>query len=81
MGSSVSLGYTVTDRQLHFDEAEAEQVRFIFRCYLEMPSILALRDDLEDKGYRTNQRVLSSGKIVGGIPFYQGPLAYLLKNT
>lgn len=80
MGGSVPLGYTVADRKLQVDETEAEQVRFIFRRYLEMPSVLALRNDLEDRGYLTKRRVLSKGKTVGGIPFYKGPLAYLLKN-
>jgi site-specific DNA recombinase len=28
----------------------------------------------------TRKRRLSSGKIIGGIPFTKGPLAYLLKN-
>jgi DNA invertase Pin-like site-specific DNA recombinase len=80
MGGSVPLGYYVADRKLHIDETEAEQVRIIFRRYLEMSGIQALQQDLDAKGYRTKQRILSNGKIVGGIAFYKGPLAYLLKN-
>jgi site-specific DNA recombinase len=28
----------------------------------------------------TDQRTLATGRIVGGVPFTRGPLAYLLKN-
>jgi len=52
----------------------------MFRRYLEMPGIKALKQDLDSRGYRTKQKVLSTGRVVGDIPFYTGPLAYLLKN-
>ena len=80
MGGTVPLGYYVKDRKLLIDEGEAEQIRFIFRRYLEMPGIKALKNDLDSRGYRTKRKVLSTGRVVGGIPFYTGPLAYLLKN-
>lgn len=80
MGGTVPLGYYVNDRKLLIDEAEAEQIRFIFRRYLEMPGVKALKQDLDSRGYRTKRKVLSTGRVVGGIPFYTGPLAYLLKN-
>ena len=80
MGGSVPLGYYVQDRKLHIEENEAERVRYIFRRYLELPGIQALQHDLNAKGYMTKCKVQSDGKTVGGIPFYQGPLAYLLKN-
>jgi DNA invertase Pin-like site-specific DNA recombinase len=80
MGGSVPLGYYVQDRKLHIEETEAERVRFIFRRYLEMSGVQALKHDLDARGYLTKRKVQSNGKVVGGIPFYQGPLAYLLKN-
>jgi DNA invertase Pin-like site-specific DNA recombinase len=80
MGGGVPLGYYVKDRKLLIDETEAEQVRSIFRRYLEMSGIKALKEDLDAKGHLTKRKVLSTGRVVGGIPFYTGPLAYLLKN-
>jgi DNA invertase Pin-like site-specific DNA recombinase len=80
MGGSVPLGYFVKDRKLLVDEAEAEQVRTIFQRYLELGSIKALKQDLDAKGILTKRRVRSNGEMVGGIPFFTGPLTYLLKN-
>jgi DNA invertase Pin-like site-specific DNA recombinase len=80
MGGSVPLGYYVQDRKLHIEENEAERVRYIFRRYLELSGVHALKHDLDAKGYLTKRKVKSDGKVVGGIPFYLGPLAYLLKN-
>ncbi len=55
-------------------------VRFIFRRYLELSSLGALIDDLRHEGALTRIRTLTSGRVVGGVPFTRGPLAYLLKN-
>jgi site-specific DNA recombinase len=62
------------------DEVEAEQVRTIFRRYLELESLTALMRDLAARGIVTKKRPLSSGAVRGGIPFSKGPLAYLLRN-
>jgi site-specific DNA recombinase len=80
MGGWVPLGYAVRDKKLVVDEHEAEQVRTIFRRYLEVSGIKALKRDLDTKGIVTRVRHLSNGRTVGGIPFYIGPLAQLLKN-
>jgi site-specific DNA recombinase len=39
-----------------------------------------LIDDLRRRGVVTRVRTLATGRIVGGVPFKRGPLAYLLKN-
>ena len=36
--------------------------------------------DLRRQGIGSKQRVLKSGKDIGGIPFTRGPLAHLLRN-
>ena len=36
--------------------------------------------DLRQRGIVTKVRSLKTGRIVGGIPFTRGPLAYLLRN-
>jgi site-specific DNA recombinase len=80
MGGTIPLGYYVQGRKLHIEEGEAERVRYIFCRYLELPGIQALQSDLNAKGYLTKSKIQPDGKVTGGIPFYQGPLAYLLKN-
>ncbi len=80
VGSVVPLGYRVVERKLVIDEMEAETVRFVFRRYLELGSLGALIDDLKHKGVVSRMRTLASGRVVGGVPFTRGPLAYLLKN-
>ncbi|MBL8645951.1 MAG: recombinase family protein, partial [Sphingosinicella sp.] len=62
------------------EESEAEQVRHIFRRYADLPSLRALDDELERDSHRTKRRPYRDGRIVGGIPFTVGPLAYLLQN-
>ena len=74
------LGYRVKDRKLIVEEEEAKIVRLIFELYLTLSSMLALMQELRDRGIVTRQRKLSSGRIIGGTPFTKGPLAYLLKN-
>jgi DNA invertase Pin-like site-specific DNA recombinase len=79
MGGVVPLGYMVKDRKLLINEEEADTVRTIFRRYLEIGSLTALQVDLTQRGIRTKTRAIN-GQAVGGIPFYKGPLAHLLKN-
>jgi hypothetical protein len=80
VGGVVPLGYRVVERKLVIEQAEAESVRFIFRRYLELGALGPLIDDLKHKGIATRIRTLASGRVVGGVPFTRGPLAYLLKN-
>jgi hypothetical protein len=59
------------------NSAEANTV--IFDRYLALGSFRKLIADLDTKGVIT-KKWLVAGKVVGGIPFTYGPLAYLLKN-
>jgi len=74
------LGYDTKDRKISVNEAEADQVRTIFRCYLQLGSLGLLMADLRKQGIVTKVRTLKSGATVGGIPFTRGPLAHLLRN-
>jgi hypothetical protein len=80
MGGVVPLGYRAMERKLLVDEAEAATVRLIFERYLALGSMLVLMEELRERGIVTRQRMLASGRIIGGIPFTKGPLAHLLKN-
>jgi site-specific DNA recombinase len=80
VGGTVPLGYVSRDKKLFVEEKEAERVRTIFRRYLEVGSIGLLLADLRERGIVSKVRRLSDGRIVGGILFTRGPLAYLLRN-
>ena len=80
MGGTVPLGYEVKDRKLVVNAAEAERVRLIFERYLALGCVSKLREDLEQRGIRSKQRVLASGRVLGGGSFGRGALYHLLRN-
>ena len=80
VGGVVPLGYKVVNRKLMIDEAEAAIVRLIFERYSALGSMIALMRELHKRGVVTRLRTLSTGRVIGGIAFTKGPLAYLLKN-
>jgi site-specific DNA recombinase len=65
---------------LLIDQQEAATVRMIFERYLALRSIGQLVDELAQTGVRTKVRALKDGRTTGGVTFYQGPLAAMLKN-
>src|SRR5436189_1263623 len=80
VGGPVPLGYAAVNKKIVVVAAEAAAVRTIFARYLELGSIRALAEDLDQRGIRSKPRRLSSGRTVGGGRFGVGALAYLLKN-
>jgi DNA invertase Pin-like site-specific DNA recombinase len=80
VGGPVPLGYASINKKLLVIPEEAETVRLIFRRYLEVGSIRALVQDLDDRGIRTKRQVGGNGQTRGGIRFGVGPLAHLLRN-
>jgi site-specific DNA recombinase len=80
VGGMAPLGYDTKERKITVNEAEAERVRTIFRSYLKLGSLNLLMADLRERGIVTKVRTLKTGRMVGGIPFTRGPLAYLLRN-
>jgi len=80
VGGPLPLGYDMKDGKIAVVEHEAEQVRLIFRRYLDLSGVNALVRDLKGRGIRTKKRVLSTGSTRGGIPFERGSLFYLLRN-
>ena len=55
-------------------------MRLIFERYLALGSLPVLQQELRERGLRTRPRPLSSGRVTGGVPFANGPLAHLLRN-
>ena len=80
VGGPLPLGYDMKDGKIAVVESEAEQVRLIYRRYLELGGVNALVRDLMDRNIRTKTKLLATGATRGGIPFERGTLFYLLRN-
>ncbi|HET9541076.1 MAG TPA: recombinase family protein, partial [Candidatus Limnocylindria bacterium] len=80
VGGPVPLGYAAQNKKLVVVEEEAERVRLIFQLYLKYGSLGRLLPELRRRGVVTKRRELAGGRVIGGIPFTRGPLAYLLRN-
>ena len=80
MGGRPPLGYDGVGRKLVINEAEAQQVRSIFRLYLELGSVVRLARVLADSGERSRTWVDKTDQTVGGTSFRRGGLYYLLSN-
>ena len=80
MGGQPSLGYDVKDRKLVVNEAEAAIVRMIFRRYLELGSVRALKAALGEEGVVSKQRTAADGSPYGGKSFSRGALYLMLQN-
>ena len=80
MGGTIPLGYDVKNRKLVINEQEADRVRLVFRQYLAVGCLAKLRIDLEQRGMRSKQRILISGRAQGGGSFGRGALYHLLQN-
>ncbi len=52
----------------------------MFRSYVKLGSLNPLMAHLRKREITSKIRTLKTGKLVGGIPFTRGPLAYLLRN-
>jgi DNA invertase Pin-like site-specific DNA recombinase len=80
VGGPLPLGYEMKDGKITVVENEAEQVRLIYRRYLELSGVNELVRDLRKLNIRTKTRPLATGGTRGGIPFERGTLFYLLRN-
>jgi DNA invertase Pin-like site-specific DNA recombinase len=80
MGGNIPLGYANKEKKLVIVPEEAERVRWIFRCYLELGSLGRLLEEMNRLGLRTKALIQSNGRRRGGVLFRKGALAYLLKN-
>ena len=81
VGGMVPLGYELKDGKLFIVENEADQVRTIFRRYLELGSVNRLVVDLKERMFRTKIRKLSTGGTRGGVAFTPRPsLLYVAQS-
>jgi site-specific DNA recombinase len=80
MGGTVPYGYRVESRKLLIEPKEADDVRMIFERYRQVASVPALVAELRQQGFVTRVRTMNSGRMIGGVPLTNGPLAVILKN-
>lgn len=80
MGGVVPLGYEVCDRKLVAVDDEAATVRLIFERYIALGSVLALQEELGERGIRSKRRVTRAGREYGRAPMSRGALYLLLQN-
>jgi DNA invertase Pin-like site-specific DNA recombinase len=80
MGGLPSLGYDVKNRKLVVNEEEALTVLHIFRRYIELRSVRALKQELEAAGIRSKLRLLADGTYFGGQKLSRGALYLMLQN-
>jgi site-specific DNA recombinase len=80
MGGLPPLGYDVKDRKLVVDDDEARIVLHIFRRYLALKSVRALKTELEEAGIRSKRRTYSDGTCCGGQKLSRGALYLMLQN-
>jgi site-specific DNA recombinase len=80
MGGRFPLGYDLKDRRLLINKGEAEQVREIFRLYLEFGCVRKLKAHLDRAGVRSKTRVSRSDRESGGTAYSRGALYKILGN-
>ena len=80
MGGLPPLGYDVADRKLVVNATEADTVRHIFRRYVELKSVLALKEELDADGIVSKSRLDRFGNAKGGVPIARGALYLMLQN-
>jgi hypothetical protein len=80
MGGMPPLGYDVKNRKLVVNEDEARIVVDIYRRYLALKSVHALRDELADAGIKSKRRLRSDGAAYGGQTLSRGALYLILQN-
>ncbi len=80
MGGFTPLGYDVKDRKLLINKDEADNVRHIFRRYLELGSVYKLKAELDGKGITSKRRISATGKSCGGRAIAAGALYQMLQN-
>jgi DNA invertase Pin-like site-specific DNA recombinase len=80
MGGLPSLGYDVKNRRLVVNEEEARIVLHIFRRYVKLRSVRALKEELEAAGIRSKRRIFADGTEVGDQKLSRGALYLMLQN-
>src|SRR6266849_2610197 len=83
VGGMPVLGYDVAPQggRLVVNQQEAEQVRNIFKLYLNCGSVVGVVQRLSQNGWTTKQWMTKSGKLHSGRSFNRNTLTALLSNV
>ena len=80
MGGIPPLGYDIKDKKLVINEAEAQQVKTLFKQYLEFQSVSALTEFAELNGIWAKKWQTRSGDWRGGKPITQMSMHRILRD-
>jgi site-specific DNA recombinase len=80
IGGMPPLGYDVKNRKLIVNDAEARIVVEIYRRYLALKSVHALRDALAGGRIKSKRRMRPDGAEYGGQKLSRGALYLILQN-
>src|SRR5882672_2749260 len=72
MGGWVPIGYDRKDRTLVINQDEAKTVRTIFELFLKLRNVRKVQAELARLKLTTKPYPISTGKILGGLPFSRG---------
>jgi site-specific DNA recombinase len=80
MGGWVPIGYDRKDRTLTINEGEAKTVRTIFELFLKLKNVRQVQAELARVKLTTKPYPISTGRILGGLPFSRGHIYRILSN-
>src|SRR5258705_12742319 len=80
MGGFVPIGYDRKDRTLTVNDDEAKTVRTIFKLFLKLKNVREVQVELGRLKLTTKPYPISTGKILGGLPFSRGHIYRILSN-
>src|SRR3954453_1903635 len=80
MGGWVPIGYDRKDRTLVINEEEAKTVRTMFELFLKLRNVRKLQAELARLKLTTKRYPISTGKILGDLPFARGHIYRILSN-
>jgi DNA invertase Pin-like site-specific DNA recombinase len=80
MGGWVPIGYDRKDRTLTINENEAKTVRTIFELFLKLKNVRKVQVELARLKLTTKPYPISTGRILGGLPFSRGHIYRILSN-
>ncbi len=80
MGGWVPIGYDRKDRTLTINDDEAKTVRTIFELFLKLKNVREVQAELARLKLTTKPYPISTGRILGGLPFSRGHIYRILSN-
>src|SRR5712692_521808 len=80
VGGPLPIGYDRKDRTLTINDDEAKTVRTIFELFLKLKNVRQVQAELARLKLTTKPYPISTGRILGGLPFSRGHIYRILSN-